>query len=584
MRVATESSPFPTIAHAATYHAEQQPDAMAFELVLKEDQRTQLSYGELHQQAIRLADYLQKHHKKGDRVLLPSNNELSFHVAFLGCMYAGCIAVPVQIPRPKPNLPDMGLGRFISIIQDCNPTIALIDDIYVSLLEKYGDGIKFVFKDTPIKSIQQILTNHQPSDQRLRLPEADELAFLQYTSGSTSNPKGVMLTHANIVANQRSIDSCYQLQHDTTIITWLPTYHDMGLCSGFFMPVYKGCPAIIMQPLAFIAKPVNWLQEISRHKSVVSGGPNFAFSHCIDRVPDSELERLDLSEWKLAFCGAEPIRPETIKGFSEKFSQAGFNLATFCPSYGLAEATLYVSAKNADEKPLINDFCADSISNHSVIPLDQSKSEKAVSLVSCGRPGKSVQIVDPDTLTPLPNGKIGEIAVASNSNGSGYWNNPEASTQTFNVKLKGIEDQAFMLTGDFGFIHEQELYVSGRIKEIIIINGVNHYPQDIEYTAQQQHNAFNNYKAAAFSLNNDNNQVILILEAQAQFQANEAEQLIHKIKQSVRLEHQILISEVLLVSPGSIPRTSSGKVQRTLCAKLYRKQHFQTIALTREAS
>lgn len=573
---------YTTIVHAAASHARETPDKIAFEHIIDPMRKKSITFLELHQQALSIAKFLRLTAQKGDRILLPTNNDLSFQSAFLACLYAGCVAVPIQIPRHKRNHPDMGLARHISVIRDADIKITLLDAAYVETLKKYQGSIDDVFPGTRVKPIQDILACVEEHSDLDTLPEPSKLAFLQYTSGSTSDPKGVMLTHECIVENQNSMKNCYQLSEENTFVSWLPVYHDMGLCTGLFMPLYLGVKAVMMTPQTFIAKPSLWIREISQHKNVVSGGPNFAYLHCTHRVSEQELQAIDLRQWTIAFCGAEPIRPETITQFIDKFSIAGFHKSAFFPSYGLAEATLFVSAKTAHEDPIVRSFCTNSIRSN-IAKLQISDIKNITNLMSCGRPGNDIQvaIVNPETLAPLRDGEIGEIAVHSKSSGIGYWNNNKETNRTFHRVLNGAGKDKYLLTGDLGFILDRELYISGRRKEIIIQNGVNHYPQDIEYTAQMIDPELGKYKAAAFPIRDNCNSLILVLEVRSSNLLKNSDDLIRRIMQSVRLEHQLIIDSVIFVSPGAIPRTSSGKVQRKLCETLYQQGHFQQLLATK---
>jgi acyl-CoA synthetase (AMP-forming)/AMP-acid ligase II len=570
---------YDSLVHAVLAHEQERPNDIAVEFVTGRSQGELITYQQLSVQAKKVAAYLNEHSQRGDRILIPTNNESSFYAAFLGCLFAGRIAVPVQVPRPKVNLPDLGLGRCLSVIKDAGVPLILIDDYYRDLLCKAGIDIESYLRGVRLCSIQGIVENtpyHAGIEEYL--PDTESLAFLQYTSGSTAAPKGVMLTHRCIVENQRSMHRCYNISSTATLVSWLPLFHDMGLCTGLFMPLYLGVKAVMLEPLSFIAQPQVWLDTIAAYQQVVSGGPNFAFSHCVSRVSDAVLETLDLSGWDIAFCGAEPINPDTVDDFFAKFSKTGVRREAFFPSYGLAEATLFVSAKKAGELAVVEHFKSAKLGQHlaELATSEDGKKtsvEKTTRLMSCGCPneGIKVEIVDPETRVPLREGCVGEIAVHSQSMGVGYWNNPEASADTFGQRVIGRE-QPYFLTGDYGFINNGQLYVSGRRKEVIILNGVNHYPQDVELTAQQQNSAFLQYKAAAFMT--PDNRLIVVLEAKPDALPDNELALAQTIKQAIRAEHQVIADEVCFVSPGTIPRTTSGKVQRMRCMALYAKGVF----------
>jgi acyl-CoA synthetase (AMP-forming)/AMP-acid ligase II len=571
-------SPYPTLAHAIAEHVQRDPNAIAFELLQNADSRSQLTYGALNEQALKIAAFLRSKVQKGSRVLLPTNNELSFQATMLGCMYAGCISVPVPVPRIKPKLPDLGLGRFLAIINQCKAAMVLIDEDHMKMFDALAPHVRSFFGATLIESCQGAMRLAADASFQLELPEPDQVAFLQYTSGSTSQPKGVMLTHRCIVNNQRSIQANYGLSSENTIVSWLPLYHDMGLASGFFMSAYLGTKSVLMPPLLFVTNPYRWLEEIGKYACAVSGAPNFAYAHCVDRITDSQLASLNLNSWKVAFCGAEPIRPETVNAFCQKFQMTGFDRQSFFPSYGLAEATLFVSSKRAGELPQQRTFCQTTLSTHEAKVADSTFDGKTVTLTSCGHTGQgiSVAILDPASHAVLADGQIGEVAVSSDSAGIGYWDDSESTDRTFNhvISLAG-DDRQFFLTGDLGFVLEGELFVSGRMKELIIVSGVNYYPQDLEFTAQLQHDAFRNCKASAFAIDEDKNlNLVMVMEAAASRMPVDHHQLASQIRQAVRLEHQLCMGEIIFVAPGKIPKTTSGKVQRTKCRELYQQNHF----------
>lgn len=571
---------FATLIEAMAHHVAEKPDFPLFECIDTQGIRTHLTIAELHHKATHVARYLAAQLGAGARVLLPTNNELAFHVAFLGCLYAGCVGVPIQVPRIKPKLADLGLGRFFAVVKDCGARLALIDDTLLSGLAQFGQRVQGVMPGLKLVAVSEAEGEGQTCDITLAPVAPDSLAFLQYTSGSTSTPKGVMLTHGAIVSNQASMQRRFAIRAHSTSLSWLPLYHDMGLCSGFFIPIYLAMKCVILSPLAFIARPELWLAEISRHEDVLTGGPNFTFAHCNTRIKPEVLAHLDISRWRLAFCGAEPIRPAVIREFSDRFSACGFRPETFCPSYGLAEGTLFVSSKTDGETPVVSCFSLSALGMGKAVIAKAEQAEPSVELMSCGREHDdiTVVIVDPLTLTPLEEGCVGELLVCSPGAGIGYWQKPAETAQTFGLKIAGQGEKKFFRTGDLGFKWQQELYISGRAKELIIINGVNYYPQDIEFTAQSVERSLATFKAACFSVDAEAS-LALIVEADAAQLAEPLAGLIEKIRTAIRLEHQLAINDILLVKPGVIPRTSSGKVQRLSCANLHRERFFESVLI-----
>lgn len=545
------------------------------EFVDSHGERTFLSYKELLDQTGRIATWLRRTTNPGDRILLPTNNTLSFHPAMLGCLMADRIAIPVQVPVPKTKLKDLGLGRFNAIIEDSQPARVLLDELNFNAMQRHLPILnKTAFKDIPLDSIQEILASTGPDD-AWDNTDPEHIAFLQYTSGSTSRPRGVIIRNHAIVANQRDIQITYGVSEGCTIVSWLPLYHDMGLCTGLFLPIYTGCPGLLMAPMTFISRPYTWLREIMNHPRAFSAAPNFAYAHCARRVPDEDLNGLDLSTWHSAVCGAEPIIARDIEAFFKRFAPAGFKPEIFCPSFGLAEATLMVSGFHPGRKTRIPRFSAQALGEHRVA-LATSPDDSA-RLVGCGlaAPGVNLRIVDPATHKHVPPGVVGEIAIDSESNGDGYWNNEAASAATFGHDLDENGHSRYFLTGDLGFLYEDELFVSGRRKDLIIVSGTNYYPQDIEQEAQQQHPDLLLYRAAAFEGSHEiPGQVVLLIEAPRRLIAEQADSLRADIIKAVRSSQNLTLSDVILVNVGSIPKTSSGKVQRQRCAQLYRSGHF----------
>lgn len=556
-----------TLADAFELQALLHPARCAFRIIDVAGSSETLSFHEMHRQVQSLATWLAMNTSTGDRVLLPTANESAFLQAFLACASVGCVAVPIQVPRIKPKLPDLGLGRFLAVIEDCAASLTLIDASGLSVLqsapEYAGVAVRF-----GAHAIQGLL--HTPVNEALlaaRRPAPESLALLQYTSGSTSHPKGVMLTQQALMENQRMIQQGYGITPDSTLVSWLPLYHDMGLCNGLLQGIASGAMTVLMPPIAFITQPLRWLQEISLHRNVVSGAPNFAYAHCAARIPEEDLSALDLSSWQVAFCGAEPIHPDTLRRFTQRFSQCGFRESVFCPSYGLAEATLFVCAERG---PVFTVFSGPALAQGVARPPAQG--EAGVELAACGSamPASRLCIADPVSSRILPGSEVGEICVASRSAGSGYWKQPAISAAVFGQKFAQWPGYSFLRTGDLGFLYEEKLYVAGRVKEMIIINGVNHYPQDIEYCAQQIDPALQVLKAAAFSISNAGGEkVVLLMEVPAGFNAKARQMLRMNVMMQLRQAQDLVLSDLVLVKPGSIPRTSSGKVQRLMCRKLY---------------
>ena len=458
--------------HWATHR----PDDTAYIFTDVESVEERLSYAQLWEKARALAGYLQERCRvrAGDRILLLYPPGLDFIIGFFACHAAGAIAVPAYPPRRNRKA-----SRIRSIVVDADARWALSTRAVVDLLtgeQPHSDliGVQLLGTDDP--RVQQLGRWRPP-----RLHDSS-LAVLQYTSGSTGSPKGVMLNHANLIANSELILRAFEPRFHTCGMSWLPTYHDMGLIGGVLMPMYLGKTNVLTSPMTFLQRPLRWLQAITRYGVTISGGPNFAYQLCFDKIDDSELKGIDLSSWEIAFNGAEPIRPSTLEAFCERFEPFGFRRGAFLPCYGMAETTLIVTGGPAENRPVITTFEGSGLEEKIVRPVDPGH-QGARKLVGCGAvlAGETVIIVDPETRETLPSDSIGEIWVQSPSVGLGYYQRKDATERTFHAYTKEGEGP-FLRTGDLGFLFDGQLYVSGRLKDMIVVRGVNRYPQDIEET------------------------------------------------------------------------------------------------------
>jgi acyl-CoA synthetase (AMP-forming)/AMP-acid ligase II/acyl carrier protein len=411
----------------------------------------------------------------------------------------------------------------------------------------------------------------------------DTLAFLQYTSGSTGTPKGVMLSHGNLLHNAAMTYRVMEHSPSSKFISWLPAYHDMGLIGGILQPLYGGFPCISMPPAAFLQRPYRWLQAISQYKGTTSGAPNFAYELCIHKITSEQLDTLDLSSWDVAFNGAEPIRQDTLERFCAKFARCGFRPSAFYPCYGMAEATLMVSGSLKSASPTIKTVRVDALERNRIVAAD-ADNEDVRTLVSCGQslPEQQIAIVHPETLTRCQPDEVGEIWVSDPSVGQGYWNRPEETEQTFRVYPSNTdttaEKEPFLRTGDLGFLHDGELFVTGRVKDLIIIRGRNLYPQDIELTSERSHPALRLGSSAAFSVEVEGEERLVVVQELEFRQKPDVEEVIAAIRQAVAEEHEVQVYGVVLIKPGSIPKTSSGKIQRRACRARFLAGELDAIA------
>jgi acyl-CoA synthetase (AMP-forming)/AMP-acid ligase II len=569
------------------YRATHQPKQTAYIfLVDGETEAVSLSYIELEQQARAIASYLQTLYQPGERALLLYPPGLEYISAFFGCLYAGIVAVPAYPPKANRSL-----NRLQAIASDAAAKIALTtDSILSSLSANLGE--------TPeLETLHWLATDQITVDQNSLTPPnshitKDTLAFLQYTSGSTGNPKGVMITHRNLLHNSRGIYQYFQHTPHSSVVSWLPMYHDMGLIGGVLQPLYGGFPAILMSPFMFLQRPIRWLEAISRYRATSSGGPNFAYDLCVRKITPKQRENLDLRSWDVAFNGAEPINAETLEHFAATFGHCGFRREAFYSCYGMAEATLMVSGSVKQDPPVYIQVVENDLGQNKITPIDHHhhrlvKEDLPVqTIVGCGHslPDQKIVIVNPDTLTLCSEREVGEIWVSGESIAQGYWQNHEATRETFNAIPKEFGDRPFLRTGDLGFLVRGELFVTGRLKDLLIINGTNYYPQDIERTVEHSSDSIRPHSCAAFSVKlAGEERLVVVAEVERQYykrsqtnlwrnqQHNSQTPLVttREIQQTIRQvvlnEHDLQAYRVLLIKPGTIPKTSSGKIQRYAC-------------------
>ncbi|NJR60787.1 MAG: fatty acyl-AMP ligase, partial [Cyanobacteria bacterium CRU_2_1] len=457
-----------------------------------ETQEVHLSYAALDQRAQSIAAMLQPFKAQGERALLLYLPGLEYIAAFFGCLYAGVIAVPAYLPRRNQNL-----SRVETIATDAQArfiltTKALLSEIQQRDLSSFAAVEHWI----PTDSMDSGLA----ADWRSPSITAETLVLLQYTSGSTAQPKGVQITHANLLHNSALIYQKFEHSAESRGMIWLPPYHDMGLIGGILQPLYGGFPVTLMSPVAFLQKPIRWLKAISHYRGTTSGAPNFAYDLCIAKISAEQRAELDLSSWEVAFTGAEPIRADTLNRFAAAFAPCGFRSAAFYPCYGLAEATLFVSGgqKALAPKPLA--VSVTDLQQHQVVVLDSTQIDSTEThatqtLISCGQGIDRLVIMNPETQARCKPNQVGEIWVAGRSVTQGYWQQPDTNSQTFHM----FEGEHFLRTGDLGFLNQDELYITGRIKDTLIIRGRNYYPQDIERTVEQSHAALHSCSGAAFT-------------------------------------------------------------------------------------
>ena len=530
-----------------------------------ESQETRLTYGELERRALTIATHLQSHLPSGARVLLLYPPGIEFPAAFFGCLCAGMVAVPTNLRYSNRFLASLG-----ATVSDARPTVALST---TSTLEA---NMRQIDQAPGLADLKWIPTDTIPDELANAWQEpplgADSLAVIQYTSGSTGSPKGIMVSHGNLLHNSSVIHAVFEHSPSSRGVIWLPPYHDMGLVGGIVQTVYAGMDTILISPVHFIQKPLRWLVAISRYKGTTSGGPNFAFDLCVRKITSEQKSGLDLSSWDVAFNGAEPVRGETLHRFAAAFESCGFRKKAFLPCYGLSETTLISTGCNKSSEPTFLQADAHALKAGRLVLAAENR-EHDFKLVGNGSvpPGHEIVIVDPEKQTRCKRDKIGEIWISGPSLAQGYWNRPEDSEHIFRARLADKGEGPFLRTGDLGFIHAGQLFVTGRLKDLIIIRGLNYYPQDIERTVERSHEVLRAGGGVAFAVEvGDEERLVVVQEIERRYiRKLDAEAVIGTIRQSVSREHGIQVYAVVLIKTSSLPKTTSGKVQRRLC-----REHF----------
>ncbi len=558
-----------TLVDVLRFRAAQNPNRTAYIFLADgEVEASRLTYHDLDRQARAIAAVLQSKAVPGDRALLLYPQGLEYIAAFIGCLYAGIIAVPAY--PPKLNRPDdRSLPRIHAILQDAEPVIALTTsalwESHELFRERFPDSQAMPWLATDAVS-EDMSERWQPVEL-----QSDAPCFLQYTSGSTSTPKGVMVSHSNIMFNERMMKDMLRVTEGFVLVSWLPLFHDMGLIGCILLPLYAGGECVLMSPMDFLQKPIRWLKAVSRYKATVSGGPNFAFDLCLRKITPEQRAELDLSFWDVAFVAAEPVRQPTVERFTQTFTDCGFRPEAFFPCYGLAEATLMVSGGDRTGAPVFCSIDKAALERGRIMVTDPA-SEKSTTFVGCGysRLGQEIAIVDPETCRRCAQDRVGEIWIHGPSVSQGYWNRGEETAAFFKAQIQDTGEGPFLRTGDLGFMRDNELYITGRLKDLIIIDGLNHYPQDIELTVAECHPAIRLGASAAFSADIDGQEKLIVAcELERCWRAEPHEPIIDRIRESIAKFHDVRVHDVVLLKMGGIPKTSSGKLQRHACRRAY---------------
>lgn len=556
--------------------AAQQPSTLAYTFLLDgETEEAHLTYADLDRRARTIGVSLRNLGECGKRALLLYPPGLEYVAALFGCFYAGAIAIPLYPPHLNRHL-----LRVQSILKDAQATLVLTDARSLarlrSLLSQLPElrSIQWLATDTLSYEIENEWDEHEPG--------GDSVAILQYTSGSTGQPRGVILSHRNLTHNSALLARAFDYTSNSRCVSWLPMYHDMGLIGGVIQPLYGGFPCVLMSPASFLQRPLRWLKAISNYRATISGGPNFAYDLCVRRITSTQRASLDLSSWSVAFNGAEPIRQETLQRFAENFEPCGFRPQSFYPCYGLAEATLIVSGRLKSDPPVVKLVDARLLESGCAVDA-VAGGEKARPLVGSGHTlaDEKVIVVDPETLTECGSDEVGEIWISSRSVALGYWNRPDETTHTFRAHLS-TGDGPFLRTGDLGFIKDTELFITGRLKDLIIIRGRNHYPQDIEFSVERSDPALRPAAGAAFSVDVDGEERLVIVHEVERRQKADFSKIINCIREVVTENHELQAYAVVLLGAGRIPKTSSGKIQRHACRTGFLANNLDALAEWRD--
>jgi 8-amino-7-oxononanoate synthase len=564
-----------TILDRLQSHVASEGERIAYQFLKSDDEPERVTYRELDSGARAISQSLLEIAVPGDRALLMFPPGLEFIRAFLGCLYAGVVAVPAYPPKRNRNA-----ARILSMAESCSPRLMLCSEETKRSVE---EEVASRFLKSTVLATEECDGDSKASLASVR---PSQLAFLQYTSGSTTEPKGVRVTHGNIVANERLIEQCFGFSTSSVMVSWLPMFHDMGLIGGILAPLFVGFPSILMAPNAFLSEPITWLRAVSKFRATCTGAPNFAYDLCVRKISKAQRSELDLSSLRIAYNGSETVRADTLQRFGDSFRECGLSANVSFPCYGMAEATLLVSGGPPHSGATIVDVDGAAIERHQVVPADNG-----LALVACGQVGPShqVSIVHPDSLRPCECSEVGEIWVTGPSVAEGYWNQPAETERTFHATLPG-DTRHWLRTGDFGFLRDGQLFVTGRLKDLIIIRGRNLYPQDIEVLVERLIDAVAPGSCAAFAVDRgDQGRVVVVAEAtrdvvrwtRGQGETPQDLRRLHgqmeAFRERVSREFEVVLEEIVLVRPTTFPKTSSGKLQRQRTRQMYERGELEIV-------
>lgn len=555
------------------YRADDHPDKTAI-ISLDEhgDEKKKINYRDLILLSTWYAQAMAKSYKKGDRCLIMMPAGIEFVIGYLACLFSGIIAVPVNIPRRnKVN------KRFRAIFDDSTPKLVMLDANTSRLMNKHFKG------DDKLSKARKVLINDLPTTNLTNnfKPKIhpEDIAYLQYTSGSTGEPKGVMVSQRNLIKNSEVITESFRHEHNLVLLNWLPPFHDMGLVGNLMQPLFNGGTSVVLQSLDFLKDPSIWFKAVTKYQATTTGCPNFALDYCVEKISDEQKQKIDLSSLSVFYCGSEPIRKESFENFSKAFVTCGFKEKMFLPCYGLAESTLMTTGIDAAEEPTSLRLDKAALENGR-IQLCKNGSD-FVEMFACGKPwdDNEILIADPESEKKLHEDEIGEILVKGSSVGMGYWNDPEETESVFKTYIGHPAKGPFLRTGDLGFIHRGNLYITGRKKDLIIIRGTNHYPQLLESTSETSHEALQSNACAAFSVDIGNEERLVIVQEvkRTHLRNMDADEVFDAIRSAIGEEHEISPHAISLISPGSMPKTTSGKIKRRECKYAWIRKELRSI-------
>jgi acyl-CoA synthetase (AMP-forming)/AMP-acid ligase II len=561
-----------------------QPDRLAYGF-LDDGERPgdTLTYGRLGEKAEKLAAALRRLGSPGERALLFFPPGLELVEAFWGCLRAGWVAVPAPLASPA------RLGRGLPRLQAIGRDAGLAAILTCGRFRPAAEGLAAAIGagEIAVVAIDELEESGAPP-----LPiDPGQVALLQYTSGSTAQPRAAVVRHRHLLYNLARIDECQRNDEESVSLSWLPLAHDLGLVAGVLHPLYRGCPAWLMAPAAFLLRPLRWLEAIGLLRATNSGGPNFAFDLCVARSREDQREALDLRSWRYAHLGGETVRAGTLAAFARAFAPAGFQSAALQPGYGLAEATLIVSAGRRGDRYKVTELSRRALSSEGKVAPPENEND-AARIVGCGTPieGTEVRIVDsgtgsagvpPASARLCPPGKVGEIWVGGPGVVGGYWRNPSSTAATFGARLAGAEE-SFLRTGDLGFLAGGELFVTGRLKDLIVVRGANHYPQDLELCLERDEPRLKAGGSAAFAVDGEGGEAVVLVAEVAPacreaMRGDAGRELVEELREKVGREHELPIAAIVLLEPGRLLKTTSGKVRRQACREAFLKGELATV-------